>query len=123
MNLRFIDLKRLLTEKEKENLKDSFQGFFNFSQFGSLDNLVKISVGSSCVFSMMSNVNISLFNGISILSFGINVIFVFSEYDEFQKILGFGFNNVICDLMSNLVLGMDIDFLGIFDSLLVEILK
>lgn len=72
---------------------------------------------------MMSIVNISLFNGISILSFGINVIFVFSEYDEFQKILGFGFNNVICDLMSNLVLGMDIDFLGIFDSLLVEILK
>lgn len=123
MNLRFIDLKRLLTEKEKENLKDSFQGFFNFSQFGSLDNLVKISVGSSCVFSMMSIVNISLFNGISILSFGINVIFVFSEYDEFQKILGFGFNSVICDLMSNLVLGMDIDFLGIFDSLLVEILK
>lgn len=123
MNLRLIDSKRLSTEKEKENLKDSFHGFSNSSQFGSLDNSVKTSVGSSCASSMMSTVNTSSFNGISIPSSGTNVTSVSSEYDELQKILGFGSNNVTCDSMSNPVSGMDIDSSGTPDPLLAEILK
>lgn len=123
MNLRLIDSKRLSTEKEKENMKDSFQGFPNSSQFGNLDNSVKTSVGSSCASSMMSTVNTSSFNGISIPSSSSNVTSVSSDYDELQKILGFGSNIGNCDSMNNPVSGMDIDSSGTPDPLLAEILK
>jgi hypothetical protein len=124
LSMRPIDSKRLSTDKEKDNHKDGIQGFPNSNQFGSMDTSMKTSIGNfSCASNINTSVSTSVFNGISISTSNSNVSSMSSEYDELQKLLGMGSNNVNSEPLNNSATGMDGEPTGTPDPLLAEILK